>query len=214
MQEENHKIYQSQVLIPFFIAGETHAFLGHLHDFNISVEKLKDFFPAYHRTNLIASKRKIITASEDVSAKLDSKNAESKVKNKVDSQVKPSIEAPKPKDPTGVKLEKIINLDYMSNALRVFRSCPLFRYPETYLVWLAKVKQKKAQIWTEMGILDMIQLSKVEPGYCQNMMVTSLYFWDSTTNTFHLPCGMITPNHVRHCFDYWSSTNWRNIRPL
>ena len=25
------------------------------------------------------------------------------------------------------------------------------------------------------------------------MLTTSLYFWDSTYNTFHLPCGMLTP---------------------
>lgn len=39
----------------------------------------------------------------------------------------------------------------------------------------------------------MIRLSKVGPGYSQAMLITSLYFWDSTHNTFHLPCGMMTP---------------------
>lgn len=42
-----------------------------------------------------------------------------------------------------------------------------------------------------MGIFDMIQLSKVGPGYSQTMLIASLYFWDSTHNTFHLPCGMM-----------------------
>lgn len=44
-----------------------------------------------------------------------------------------------------------------------------------------------------MGILDLIQLSKVGPGYFQTMLVSSLYFWDSTHHAFHLPCGMMTP---------------------
>lgn len=39
----------------------------------------------------------------------------------------------------------------------------------------------------------MIQLSKVGPGYSQAMLIASLYFWDSTHNTFHLPCGLMTP---------------------
>lgn len=29
--------------------------------------------------------------------------------------------------------------------------------------------------------------------YCQNLLVVSLYYWDSTTNTFQLPCGILTP---------------------
>lgn len=44
-----------------------------------------------------------------------------------------------------------------------------------------------------MGIFDLIQLSKVGPGYCQSMLVSSLYFWDSTHHTFHLPCDMMIP---------------------
>ncbi|XP_050874941.1 uncharacterized protein LOC127078535 [Lathyrus oleraceus] len=44
-----------------------------------------------------------------------------------------------------------------------------------------------------MGIFDLLQLSKVGPSYCQSMLVSSLYFWDSTHHTFHLPCGMMTP---------------------
>lgn len=44
-----------------------------------------------------------------------------------------------------------------------------------------------------MSVFDLIQLPKVGPGYCQTMLVSSLYFWDSTQHTFHLPCGMMTP---------------------
>lgn len=44
-----------------------------------------------------------------------------------------------------------------------------------------------------MGIYDLIQFFKIGHPYCQNMLVTSLYFWESTTNTFQLPCSIITP---------------------
>lgn len=44
-----------------------------------------------------------------------------------------------------------------------------------------------------MGIFDLIQPSRTGPSYCQNLLVTSLYYWESTTNTFQLPCGMLTP---------------------
>lgn len=33
----------------------------------------------------------------------------------------------------------------------------------------------------------------VGPPYYQNMLVAALYFWESSTNTFQLPCGMVTP---------------------
>lgn len=44
-----------------------------------------------------------------------------------------------------------------------------------------------------MGIFDLIQLLQTGPAYCQNMLVAFLYFWESITNTFQLPCGMLKP---------------------
>lgn len=79
------------------------------------------------------------------------------------------------------------------NNFMVFLFFPLFKDPKDYLVWLDKAEKKKSQVWKDMGIFDMIQLSKVGPGYSQAMLVTSLYFWYSTHNTFHLPCRMMTP---------------------
>lgn len=54
--EEKRKIYQSQVLIPLFIAGKNHAYMGPFPDPNVDAEKLKKFFPTYHRTKPLASK--------------------------------------------------------------------------------------------------------------------------------------------------------------
>lgn len=59
-----------------------------------------------------------------------------------------------------------------------------------------------------MGIYDMIHLSKVGPGYSQNMLIVSLYFWDSTYNTFHFPCGMLTSTH----FDIGAITSFQPTR--
>lgn len=36
-------------------------------------------------------------------------------------------------------------------------------------------------------------MSKLGFIYSQPFLLASLYFWDSTYNTFHLPCGMLTP---------------------
>lgn len=81
----------------------------------------------------------------------------------------------------------------MSDALRVFGSCPLSKDHEPYITWLTKVEKEKAQFWKELGIYDMIELSKVGQGYSQNMLITYFYFWDSTHNTFHFPCRILTP---------------------
>lgn len=44
-----------------------------------------------------------------------------------------------------------------------------------------------------MGIYDLIMMSKIGLDYSSTLLVSSLYFWDSTHYTFHLPYGMITP---------------------
>lgn len=62
-----------------------------------------------------------------------------------------------------------------------------------YFSCSGKVEIKKVQTSKDIGIYDLIQLSKVGPTYCKNMLVTSLYFCESTNNTFQLPCGMVTP---------------------
>lgn len=94
-----------------------------------------------------------------------------------------------------VKVDNPINIVYMSKLKRrttVFLYFPLFKHPKHYISWLEKVEKKKPKLYEKMGIYDLIQLSKVGPSYCQKNLVASLYFWESTSNTFHLPCGMVT----------------------
>ena len=55
-----------------------------------------------------------------------------------------------------------------------------------YLSWLSKIEKKKSQDWKDLGIFDLIQMSKLGFSYCQPFLLASLYFWDNTYNTFHL----------------------------
>lgn len=115
---------------------------------SINPAKLKEFFPTYHRNKPIVSKKR----------------------TRVNTEVtdKPTI--------TSTELiESPINIDYMNN-FRVFCSCPLFKDPKDYLAWLTKVEKKKSQVWKNMGIFDITQLSKVGPRYNQAMLITTLYF--------------------------------------
>ena len=36
-------------------------------------------------------------------------------------------------------------------------------------------------------------MSKLGFSYCQPLLLAYIYIWDNTYNTFHLPCGMMTP---------------------
>lgn len=80
----------------------------------------------------------------------------------------------------------------MNNGFRVFRVTPSFKDPTDYINWLNKIEKAKAQTWKDMGIYDLIMLSKVGLEYSPSLLVYSLYFWDNTHYTFHLPCGMVT----------------------
>lgn len=139
--------------------------LGPLSNPNVDPDRLKDFFPTYHRYKPIACIKK----------------------------PKVNEENPNPDNQGNLSNDEPIDLTYMNSGFRVFQSCPLFRDPSDYLGWLEKNEKKKSQVWKEMGIFDLIQSSKVGPGYYQTILVSSLYFWDSTHHTFHLPCGMMTP---------------------
>lgn len=60
MEEENARIWKSQILILFSISNKTHAYLGPLYDANAKAERLKELFPSYHRTKpIVCSKQPI-----------------------------------------------------------------------------------------------------------------------------------------------------------
>lgn len=97
----------------------------------------------------------------------------------------PTTENPKAGD--------VIDLRFMNNGFRAFRATLTFKDPTDYLDWLKKVEKAKAQDWKNISIYDLIMLSKLDLEYITPMLISSLYFWDSTHYTFHLPCGIATP---------------------
>lgn len=72
----------------------------------------------------------------------------------------------------------------MTANLRVFHSAPHTKKHEDYILWLNKIESKMSKTWKSRDIFYLIQLSRTSPAYFQNMLVASMYFWESTTNTF------------------------------
>ncbi|CAJ2673185.1 unnamed protein product, partial [Trifolium pratense] len=83
------------------------------------------------------------------------------------------------------------NFSYIKAPNRVFRSAPSLN--DQYLGWLDRVQRDKADIWQACGIYDLIQLSRTGLKYQQEMIIAALHFFESSTNTFHFECGMMTP---------------------
>lgn len=90
---------------------------------------------------------------------------------------KPRVEPTTTEEP---KIDETIDLRFMYNEFRVFRATPSFKDPTDYIEWLNKIEKAKAQTWKDMGIYDLIMLSKVGLEYNSSLLVSSLYFWDNT----------------------------------
>jgi len=73
-----------------------------------------------------------------------------------------------------------------------FRSAPKVD-KENYTNWPNKVEKKKGDFWKNLGIFDLIQLSRYGPRYQQHMLLVTLHFWNASTSSLHLKCGMLTP---------------------
>ena len=57
-----------------------------------------------------------------------------------------------------------INLQFMNKGNRIFRSCPSLT--SEYSEWLVKMEAAQSQIWEDMGIYDLVMLSKNGLAYC------------------------------------------------
>jgi len=55
------------------------------------------------------------------------------------------------------------------------------------------MEKQKGQFWKEMGIFDLTQLSRQGPTYHSEMIIVALNFWNPSTCSLHLKCGMLTP---------------------
>jgi len=82
------------------------------------------------------------------------------------------------------------NLGFMKNKLRIK---PKYDNNEEYICWLDKVEGKKGQFWKDIGIFDLIQLSRQGPRYNKEILIATLHFWNTSSSSLHLKCGMLTP---------------------
>lgn len=89
-------------------------------------------------------------------------------------------------------LDSPYSFNFLKPPNKVFRSSPYYGN-EDYIKWLDRVQVGYGEFWKDSGIYELIQLSRVGPKYHQEMLIAALHFFDSSTNTFHFPCGMMTP---------------------
>lgn len=94
--------------------------------------------------------------------------------------------------PSTFEKDGIIDLKFMDPEARVFQSIPTPDNKE-YIAWLDRVQNKRQAQRKIAGIFDAIQISRHARRVNPCMLLSSLYFWEGSTNTFHLPCGMLTP---------------------
>jgi len=74
-----------------------------------------------------------------------------------------------------------------------FRTKPKHENNEEYISLLDKVERKKGQFWKDIGIFNLIQLSRQGPKYHNEMITDALHFWNPSNISLHLKCGMLTP---------------------
>jgi hypothetical protein len=91
-----------------------------------------------------------------------------------------------------VFLNSPYNFNFIKPPNKVFRSAPYYGN-EGYLEWLYRVQVGYGEFWKDSGIYELIQLSRVGPQYQQEMIIAAMHFFESSTNTFHFECGMMTP---------------------
>jgi len=72
-----------------------------------------------------------------------------------------------------------------------FRIEPRYENNERYLCWLDKVEKHKGQFWKEMGIFDLVQLSRQGPKYHSEMIIAALHLWNPSTCSLHLKCACL-----------------------
>jgi hypothetical protein len=113
---------------------------------------------------------------------------DAKNKNSTVLSIFPTYEPCKPR----AFIDSSYNFNFIKPPNKVFRYAPYYGNEE-YLKWMDRVQVGYGDFWKDSGIYDLIQLSRVGPKYHQEMLVAALHFFDSSTNTFHFECGMMTP---------------------
>lgn len=115
----------------------------------------------------------------------------------VDKKSSPKTIAPffhgyKPTMPPILDRSVVLYVIFMEEKSRVFCFMPTHGNKE-YLVRLNKVQCKCQDQWRNVGIFDLIQVSRYAQRVNPCMLLVSLYFWEGSANTFQLLYGMLTP---------------------
>src|ERR1044072_4859023 len=91
-----------------------------------------------------------------------------------------------------VFIQREFDLGFLMPYFRPFRSSPPIN-TNRYIQWMDRIEAVKGETWKEQVIFDLIQLSREKIKYNANMLLAAIHFWESSTHTFQIPCGMITP---------------------
>lgn len=97
-----------------------------------------------------------------------------------------------PAIPPAFEKDGSIEMKFMDPKPRVFRSMSTPGNKE-YMAWLNKVQHKHQEQWKMASIFDVIQISRNTHRINPCMLLSLMYLWEGSTNTFWLPCGMLMP---------------------
>ncbi|XP_050897207.1 uncharacterized protein LOC127104031 [Lathyrus oleraceus] len=75
---------------------------------------------------------------------------------------------------------------------RNFRTAPPKNCPK-FCAWMDRLESEQIDHWKRTGIYTLLQIARCGPPQYCGMLLVSLQFWESSTNSFHSKCGMITP---------------------
>ena len=97
-----------------------------------------------------------------------------------------------------------INLQFMNKGNKIFRSFP--NLSSEYSDWLNKMEKAQTPVWKEMGIYDLVILSKTRLSYCPLMLVFVIF---PGQRPFHISPSLWNgdSNSLRHSSNYRPLTN-------
>ena len=133
---EGREAYDSQLLIPVRYGGKMYAMSGPLSSCAENPLKNGAFFPTHPRLKPIGCAKKPRADAEDAT----------------------------PANQQHPQTTDDINLQFMNKRNQIFRSSPNFS--SEYSEWLNKMERVQASVWKEMGIYDLVMLSKTGLPYC------------------------------------------------
>jgi hypothetical protein len=77
------------------------------------------------------------------------------------------------------------NFTFIRKPHSMWRSAPNCENP-MYVKWLDRIEGEWGPYWKNLGIYDLIQISRYGPPYRQEMLTAALMFYERSTHTFQL----------------------------